>query len=240
MAANQSEHGFTWLSLVPGLDHAPNHVVTSVGVLLALTTVTAIASIQLNKRMKNMDVALVPEPKINFRNFFEIIAEKLFGLTEQVLGKHDAPIYFPLIGTLFLFVFTSNILGLIPGFLPPTDNLNTTLAISSFVFLYYNYRGLRANGLGYLKHFFGPVWWLAPLMLAIELISHLIRPISLAFRLRWNITGDHIVMGVFSDLVPLGVPIIFLGMGLFVSLIQAFVFCLMTMVYISLATAHDH
>jgi len=240
MAANQSEHGFTWLSLVPGLDHAPNHVVTAIGVVVALTALTAAASMQLSRRMKDMDSALVPEPKLNFRNFFEILAEKLYGLTEQTLGEHNAPKYFPLIGTLFVFIFTSNILGLIPGFLPPTDNLNTTLAISAFVFLYYNFKGLQANGLGYLKHFMGPVWWLAPLMFAIELISHLIRPISLAFRLRWNITGDHIVMGVFSDLVPLLVPIIFLGLGLFVSLIQAFVFCMMTMVYISLATAHDH
>ncbi len=240
MASNHSEHGFNWLSLVPGLDHAPNHVVMAAGIVVVLTVLTSIASMQLNRRMKNIDEALVPESKLTFRNFFEIVAEKLYGLVEQVLGKHDAPIYFPLIGTLFVFIFSCNLFGLIPGFLPPTDNLNTTIALSSFVFLYYNYRGLRANGLGYLKHFMGPVWWLAPLMFAIEVISHLIRPISLAFRLRWNITGDHIVMGVFSDLVPLLVPVIFLGMGLFVSLIQAFVFCMMTMVYISLATAHDH
>ena len=240
MAANHSEHGFNWVSLVPGLAEQPNHVVMAAAVLLVLTVMTGIASLQLKKRMQDMDTALVPEPKLTYRNFFEIIAEKLYGLTEQTLGKHDAPLYFPLIGTLFVFIFASNILGLIPGFLPPTDNLNTTLAMSSFVFLYYNYKGIQANGLGYLKHFMGPVWWLAPLMFAIELISHLIRPISLAFRLRWNITGDHIVMGVFSDLVPLLVPVGFLGLGLFVSLIQAFVFCMMTMVYISLATAHDH
>jgi len=240
MASSHGEHGFTWLSLVPGLDHAPNHVVMAAGVVVGLTALTAVASLQLKSRMTNMDVALVPEPKLTYRNFFEIIAEKLYGIVEQVLGKHDAPIYFPLIGTLFVFIFTSNIFGLIPGFLPPTDNLNTTIALSSFVFIYYNYRGLRANGWGYLKHFMGPVWWLAPLMLAIEIISHLIRPVSLAFRLKWNITGDHIVMGVFSDLVPLVVPVVFFGMGAFVSLIQAFVFCMMTMVYISLATAHDH
>jgi F-type H+-transporting ATPase subunit a len=240
MASSHGEHSFTWLSLVPGLEHTPNHVVMAVGVVVGLTALTAVASLQLKSRMKNMEVALVPEPQLTYRNFFEILAEKLYGIVEQVLGKHEAPVYFPLIGTLFVFIFTCNLFGLIPGFLPPTDNLNTTIALSSFVFLYYNYRGLKANGLGYLKHFMGPVWWLAPLMLAIEIISHLIRPVSLAFRLKWNITGDHIVMGVFSDLVPLVVPVVFFGMGAFVSLIQAFVFCMMTMVYISLATAHDH
>jgi F-type H+-transporting ATPase subunit a len=175
-----------------------------------------------------------------FKNFFEIIAESLFKLTENVIGHHDAPIYYPVVGTLFVFVFVSNLLGLIPGLLPPTDNLNTTLALGAFVFLYYNYAGLRAHGLAYLKHFMGPIVWLAPLMLIIEIVSHLFRPISLALRLRGNIMGDHIVLSVFSGLVPYLLPVVFYGLGVFVAFIQAFVFCLMTMVYISLSTSHDH
>jgi F-type H+-transporting ATPase subunit a len=156
-----------------------------------------------------------------------------------VIGKHDAPIYFPVIGSLFVFIFFSNMLGLIPGVIPSTENLNTTLAVGTFVFVYYNYAGLRAHGLAYLKHFLGPVLWLAPLMLVIELASHIFRPISLALRLRGNIMGDHVVLHVFSGLVPLILPVVFYGMGVFVAFIQAFVFCLMTMVYISLSTAHD-
>jgi F-type H+-transporting ATPase subunit a len=118
--------------------------------------------------------------------------------------------------------------------------MNTTLALGLFVFLYYNYAGFKAHGFGYLKQFFGPVIWLAPLMFIIEVASHVFRPLSLALRLRGNIMGDHIVLGVFSGLVPYLLPVIFYGLGVFVAFMQAFVFCLMTMVYISLSTSHDH
>ena len=232
------EHGFNWLHWF-GI-HAPSHVVMGLVVAISLVVLTFAASTQLARAMKMPDGGLIPEPKLTFRNFFEIIAEKLYGLTESVIGHHDAKTYFPIIGTLFMFVFLSNLIGLIPGLLPPTDNLNTTAALGLFVFLYYNYAGLKVNGMAYLKHFFGPVLWLAPLMLVIEIASHVFRPISLALRLRGNIMGDHIVLGVFSDLVPYALPMVFYGLGIFVAFIQAFVFCLMTMVYISLSIAHDH
>jgi F-type H+-transporting ATPase subunit a len=201
---------------------------------------TWVARVQLLRVMQVEDGGLIPESKLTFRNFFEIIAENLYKLTEMVMGEHDAAYYFPAIGTMFLFIFTSNLVGLIPGFLPPTDNLNTTLALGIFVFVYYNYIGLKTHGIAYLKHFLGPLLWLAPLMLVIEIASHVFRPISLAFRLRGNIMGDHVVLHVFSDLVPVLLPVVFYGLGVFVAFIQAFVFCLMTMVYISLSTAHDH
>jgi F-type H+-transporting ATPase subunit a len=234
------EHGFNWINLIPGLNQLPNHVATALVVAALLVVTTFIARGQLARAMRLEGGALVPESTLTYRNFFELIAESLYKMTASVIGHHDAPIYFPVIGTLFIFIFTCNLLGLIPGFLPPTDNLNTTLALGLFVFLYYNYVGLRTNGIGYVKHFFGPVAWLAPLMFFIELASHIFRPVSLAFRLRGNIMGDHAVLGVFSSLVPYFVPVIFYGLGLFVSFIQAFVFCLMTMVYISLSSAHDH
>lgn len=233
-------HGFTWISHVPVLGELPNNVAMTILVGGALAGMTFVASRQLHTVMAKPDGGLIPEPKINFRNFFEIIAEKLYGLTTSVIGHHNAPKYFPIIGTLFLFIFASNIVGLIPGVLPSTEDLNTTLALGLFVFVYYNYVGLRENGLSYLKHFLGPVLFLAPLMLVIELASHLFRPLSLALRLRGNIMGDHVVLGVFSDLVPYLLPVVFYGIGVFVAFIQAFVFCLMTMVYISLSTAHDH
>jgi F-type H+-transporting ATPase subunit a len=233
-------HGFTWLSLIPGLEHAPNHVVMAALVSAILAVCVWIVRGQLTRVMQGPTGGVVPDKKLTFKNFFEIAAESLYGLTESVMGHHEAPIFFPVIGTLFVFIFASNIIGIIPGFLPPTDNLNTTLALGAFVFIYYNYAGLRANGSSYLKHFLGPVLWLAPLMLVIEIASHLARPISLALRLRGNIMGDHVILGVFSDLVPQLLPVIFYGLGVFVAFIQAFVFCLMTMVYISLSTAHDH
>jgi F-type H+-transporting ATPase subunit a len=100
--------------------------------------------------------------------------------------------------------------------------------------------GLKENGVGYLKHFLGPLIWLAPLLLPIELISHMVRPASLGLRLAGNMTGDHTVLGIFLNLVPIGVPMVFYVLGLFVCFLQAFVFSLLSMVYISMATAHDH
>lgn len=234
------EHGFNWIQLIPGLEHAPNHVVMAIVIATILMACTFLAARMLSRASKSADGALVPESKWTFRNFFEVVAESLYKLTESVLGHHEAPHYFPVIGTLFVFIFASNLVGLIPGFLPPTDNMNTTLALGAFVFLYYNYVGLKINGLAYLKHFLGPVLWLAPLMLIIEIASHVFRPLSLALRLRGNIMGDHVVLSIFSDLVPFVLPVIFYGLGMFVAFVQAFVFCLMTMVYISLSTAHDH
>ncbi len=233
-------HSFNWLSLIPGLEHAPNHVVMTIIISVALVVLTLVARLQLARAMDGAGGGVVPDSRMTFRNFFEIVAESLFKLTESVIGHHDAPRYFPVVGTLFVFILTANLIGLIPGLLPPTDNLNTTLALGVFVFIFYNIAGFRAHGLGYLKHFLGPVLWLAPLLLIIEVASHVFRPISLALRLRGNIMGDHVVLGVFSSLVPYVLPVVFYGLGVFVAFIQAFVFCLMTMVYISLSTSKDH
>jgi F-type H+-transporting ATPase subunit a len=158
------------------------------------------------------------------------------------MGEEEAKKYFTVIMLLFTFVFVNNLIGLLPGFLPPTDNINTTLALGVFVFLYYNYQGIRAQGIvGHIKHFMGPVWYLAILIFPIELISHVVRPLSLGLRLKGNMEGDHLVLSIFSGLVPYLVPIPFYVIGLFVCFMQAFVFTLLTMVYISLATAHhDH
>ena len=138
-------HGFNWLGSLAHAFHAPIHVVTTVFVIAVLMITTLIARAQLVSYQKNRNEGLVPEKKLTFRNFFEIMAEQLFGLCENVMGRHEAEQFFPVIGGLFVFIFASNLLGLIPGFLPPTDNLNTTLALGAFVFLYYNFSGLKAN-----------------------------------------------------------------------------------------------
>jgi len=220
--------------------HHYGHVVMAAAIVLLIMILAIIARLQLNSAEKREDQGLVPDEKFTVRNFFEIVSEKLYGLSINVMGKHGAEKYFPVVGALFLFIFVSNFIGLIPGLLPPTDNLNTTFALGAFVFIYYNFVGLKENGLAYLKHFAGPVLWLAPLMLVVEVASHVFRPISLGLRLRGNIMGDHVVLGIFNDLLPYAVPAIFYGVGLLVSLVQAFVFCLMTMVYISLSATHDH
>jgi F-type H+-transporting ATPase subunit a len=233
------EAHFYWLDLL-NVPEESGHVVMALLVAGILVLTTAVARTQLVRQMSTAEGGLVPDEHWSFKNFFEIIAESLFKLTESVIGHHEAPAYFPIIGTLFLFIFMSNIVGLIPGFLPPTENFNTTLGLGVFVFLYYNYVGLREHGIKYLKQFMGPVLWLAPLMFIIEVASHIFRPLSLALRLRGNIMGDHVVLGVVSGLVPYLLPVVFYGLGVFVAFIQAFVFCLMTMVYISLSISHDH
>lgn len=232
------EHeAFTWLGLIPGLEHYPIHIVTSVFLIGLLTVLGLVATLKLKAAGES---ALIPEGTLTYRNFFELVAEKIYGFCENVMGAHDTEKYFPVIATLFLFVFGANLIGLIPGFLPPTENMNVTLAAGLFVFLYYNYQGFKEHGIGYIKHFFGPVWYMAPILFVIELLSHFFRPMTLALRLRGNIMGDHIILSTFHSLVPYGVPVIFYGLGLFVAFVQAFVFCLLTMVYISLSTAHDH
>lgn len=234
------EHGYNLLSHLPFFKDLPTHVGMTILIAGVIMVMTWVARGQLISVMRTAGGGLVPESKLTYRNFFEIVAESLFKLTESVIGHHEAPLYFPVVGSLFVFIFVANLVGLLPIFKPPTDNLNTTLALGLFVFVYYNFVGFKAHGVAYLKHFLGPVLWLAPLMLIIELASHLFRPISLALRLRGNIYGDHIVLGVFSGLAPYLLPIIFYALGVFVAFLQAFVFCLMTMVYISLSTSHDH
>ena len=130
-------------------------------------------------------------------------------------------------------------MGLVPGFSPPTSNFNITLGLGVASFLTYNAIGIRAQGLvNYLKHFVGPIWWLGVLMVPLELIDNLVRPLSLSLRLFGNMMGDHLVLEIFTDLTKLVVPVLFYFLGAFVSLIQAFVFTLLSVIYVSLAVGH--
>ncbi|NIT14434.1 MAG: F0F1 ATP synthase subunit A [Candidatus Dadabacteria bacterium] len=185
---------------------------------------------------------VVPAEKFTLTNIFEILTiDFLLNLLAGIFGsKKAAKTYFPLLATSFFVILFSNILGLIPGFLPPTGNFNTTLAYALVIFVMYNYYGVKENGWGYLKHFMGPMIYLAPLMIIIEIISHLVRPLSLSLRLFWNMTGDHLVLGIFTDLTHLIIPVLFVGLGLFVSFLQAFIFTMLSSIYIALSIAHEH
>lgn len=229
-------HDFTWLGLISDkINHSNIHIYTAGLVVLFLIVATALA----RPRLKRIEERIIPEGKTSLPNIFEVAVENILGLMEGIMGP-SAKKYFPLIGTIFIYIFLCNAIALIPGFVPPTDNINTNFAVSMTVFVYYNFMGIKENGLkNYIKHLLGPILWLGPLMLIIELIGHLVRPVSLALRLFGNITGDHLVMGIFSGLTPILVPVIFLALGLFVSFIQAFVFSLLSTIYIGLATAHD-
>jgi len=185
------------------------------------------------------DAGLVPPPKLGLRNLFEVLADTVLGLMAGVMGEKAAKRYLPLVGTLFMFILFSNLLGLIPGFLPPTDSLKTNLALSVSVFVLSHFFGVREHGPKYFKHFLGPIWWLIPLMLPIELISHIARPVSLSMRLLGNIVGDHKLVLVFFGIFPLLLPVPFMVMGVLVCVVQAVVFSLLTTVYISQAVAHE-
>jgi F-type H+-transporting ATPase subunit a len=184
----------------------------------------------------------VPGP---LQNFAEVVLEAFFDLLEQMIGKQGRQ-FLPLVGTVGLFILTSNLLGNLPGFQAPTANWNTTVALALTVFVWYNYAGIRKHGLvGYLKHFCGPIWWLAPIMFPIEFIGHLARPVSLSVRLFGNIFGEESVIGILISLAWLVMPyMIWLGvmlpLSLFTAAVQTFVFIMLTMVYIAGAVEEGH
>jgi F-type H+-transporting ATPase subunit a len=226
---------FNWIQYLTHVEHQYTHVITAI----AVTALIFVLGIYARIKLGSGEAAIVPAGKFSVRGFFEMITEGTYTLADQVIG-HDGARYVPLAASIFTFVLINNLMGLFPGMTPATDNLNTSFAIGIFSFVYYNYVGIKYDGVKYFVHFLGPVWWLAWLILPIELISHAFRPLTLGLRLAGNITADHTVVGVFHQLFPIGLPVPFYAMGLIVSLIQAFVFALLTLVYVMLAKAHDH
>jgi F-type H+-transporting ATPase subunit a len=226
---------FNWTQLIPGVGHYYTHVATLIIVSILIMAIGLVARASLG----NGQTAVVPTDKFSSRGIFEVFTEYIGDLSTQVIGHHGRD-FAPYFAAIFTYILFNNLVGLIPGMTPATQNFNTTFAFGVFSFLAYNVIGIKKGGLGYLKHFLGPVMWLAPLMLIIEIISHIIRPLTLGLRLANVMTGDHTVLSVFLGLFPIGPAIPFYAMGLLVCTIQAFVFTLLSMVYVALATAHDH
>ncbi|MBZ5589881.1 MAG: F0F1 ATP synthase subunit A [Acidobacteriia bacterium] len=170
----------------------------------------------------------------------ELFLTGLSNLAEDVIGHGRGRDFVPFVAGLAFFIFTSNIFGIVFFLQPPTANTSTTFALSLTAFLFYNIVGIRRQGpLNYAKHFMGPVWWLFPLMVPIEIISHLARVLSLALRLFGNIFGEHTATGMFLIIVPLFVPAM-MGLGLLGATIQTFIFVMLTTVYVSGAVAEEH
>ncbi len=226
------EHPFTWVSVIPGLNRLQDHTATATLVIAALLVWAFVA----RRQIQAASDAVVPDATLTARNSLEIFVEWFVGFIDGLLG-HKGRQFVHVYATFFLFILAANLTGLLPGFVPPTSNFNVTLALGVTSFLVYNYYGFRAKGVGYLKHFLGPIWWLAFLMLPLELIDNFVRPVSLALRLFGNMTGDHLVLEIFTGLTKIGVPVIFYMLGAFVSLIQAFVFTILSIIYLSLALA---
>ncbi len=181
-------------------------------------------------------ISMVPS---GVQNLMESVVTGIEGLIEETMGE-EGKAYFPMIATFALFILVCNLLGLIPGFYPPTANLNTNAALALTVFFMTHIVGFRKHGIGYLKHFMGPIIWLAPLMFVIEVIGHIARPLSLTLRLFGNMYGHEIVLMIFLALVPLFLPIPMMLMGVLVAFIQTFVFTLLAMIYIAGALEEAH
>jgi F-type H+-transporting ATPase subunit a len=220
------------LNLIP---HEPphdySHVSYAIIVIVLLMIIAILGTRALRKESKKY---FVPEGRLTFRSAGEMIVEGILNIVKENMGPRG-PEFMMIIGTLALFIFLSNILGLIPGFHSPTENINTTAACAITVFVLTHYYGFREHGIKYLKQFTGPVVWLIPLMLPIELIGHFVRPVSLSIRLFGNIFGDHTAVAIFFSLVPLLLPLPMMALGLLVAIIQTFVFILLSMTYFSLA-----
>jgi len=173
------------------------------------------------------------------QNFFEMIVSFLRGLVSESIGDH-AQKYVPIIGALFVFIAMGNLFGLFFFLQPPTGSLSTTVALAVISFVYFNVQGIREHGLGgYLKHFMGPLLLIAPLFFVIEIIGTFARILSLSLRLFMNIFGEHTTTNVFASLVPVVVPWPMMALGIFTALLQAYVFALLSAVYVSGAVAHE-
>lgn len=179
-----------------------------------------------------------------FPGKMQLVLEGLYqafqSLIDDVIGKEGRK-FLPALATLGIFIAVSNLIGLFPEMGSPTANLNVTVGCALFVFLYYHYQGVKKHGFfGYLKHFMGPVWWLAWLFFPIEIISHFSRPLSLSMRLFGNIFGEDLVIIIIASIVPFIAPLPVMALATFTSLLQAFIFVMLSVIYLSGAIASEH
>jgi F-type H+-transporting ATPase subunit a len=171
------------------------------------------------------------------------LAEMVHGFVsdqaDSIIG-HGAQKFVMFTTVILIFVLSSNLLGMVPGLLAPTSKATVPLGVALVCWFYYHYYGFRENGFGYFKQFLGPIWWISWMMLPIELISHLARILSLTVRLYANMFAGEMVTLVFFSLVPIGIPLVFMALHLGVALLQAYIFMLLTMIYVSQAISHEH
>ena len=208
--------------------HAYPHVIYSWLVILLLIGFATLAT---------RNIEMVPTKA---QNFFELVISGMEEFMVDITGE-EGRWFFPIIATIFIYIAVSNLLGLIPGFYPPTASINTTVACAIPVFLFTHFIGIKYHGIKYIKHFLGPVWWLIPIILPIEIIGHLARVLSLSFRLFGNITGHELVLMILFMLAgAFFAPLPIMAMGIFVAFVQAFVFFLLSIMYFSGAMEEAH
>jgi F-type H+-transporting ATPase subunit a len=224
----------------PVTEHGLEPLVASFFVMLFLVVV----AFAVRPQLVDYEKSVIPDAKLSVRTFLEVFIGFWYGTMKDMMGPRRAKRYFPLVGALACLIFFSNVLGLIPGFIPPTSNWNVTMGCALVVFVMFNYYGFKENGLGYLKHLFGPYigWWGIPinlLLFIIEVISTLIRPLTLSIRLMLNMAVDHLLVTLMLSMAALLLPIPVMILGTLVVVVQVMVFCLLTSIYIALATDHE-
>jgi len=234
---------FTWGGLLEPLEHLmssygidphPGMDALFVSIMLILLAYFA------GRKYRKTEM-VEPDGKISLGNTLEFVISGLLNLFSGIIHHPGtARKMFFMLGTFAFFILGNNLIGAVPGFNPPTDQFNVTIVLGLTTFLTAHFLGIKAHGFSYIKKFMGPVWWLAPLIFPIELISHLVRPLSLSIRLFGNMTGDHKVVAAFFALVALGLPIPFMGLGIFIAFLQTFVFILLSAVYFQDALDHPH
>jgi len=215
--------------------HTLEPVVVSLLVMLLLIVLASIVK----GKITQSDQAVIPDDKLSLRTIFELLVGFVYDTMKDAMGAERAKKFFPVVATSFLFVLTSNMLGLIPGFAPPTSSWDVTMGAALVVFIAFNYYGFKENGFNYVKHLAGPVWWLAWLILPLEIMSTFIRPLTLSVRLMINMSVDHLMVGVVHSLFMYVLPVVIMMLGTLVIVVQAYVFTLLSAVYIALATEHE-
>lgn len=212
--------------------HDPNHLVPDYIVMSLIVAAILILLFSLAARR----ITLIPSKS---QSVLELIVQAFESQLTEIVGEQGRK-YLPLIATVGIFIFAANLIGLVPGMMSPTSKLNVTVGCALVVFLYYHWQGIKAQGpVNYLKHFFGPIPALAPLLLPIEIISHFSRVVSLSIRLFGNIFAEELLIVVMASIIPFFLPLPFMAIAIFTSLIQAFVFVLLSCIYIAGAVAHE-
>ncbi|MBN2528623.1 MAG: F0F1 ATP synthase subunit A [Deltaproteobacteria bacterium] len=231
---------FTGLSYIEKTPISIQYVIA----LIFISLLIILLVLSVRPKLTNIEKGLMPDARLNTRTFFEMMIEGVLNMMDTTMSRKHALFFLPLIATCAFMIFFSNFLGLIPGFLPPTANFNTTFSMAVIIFFVTHIYGVKEQGLRYFAHFFGPIrkWYAFPFMLmmfAIEVVSHLSRPLSLGVRLAGNMLADHTVVATFTLLVPFLLPVPMLLLGVLVCIVQVAVFCILSMVYIGMAVAHE-
>jgi F-type H+-transporting ATPase subunit a len=206
---------------------------------LFVALLVILMALAIRGQLADYEKSVIPDDKLTLRTFFEILTGTFYTMMSDMMGPKRAKRYFPIIGTCACFVFFGNLIGLVPGFTPPTSCWNITAGCALVVFLSFNYYGIKENGLGYFKHLAGPVWWMAWLIFPLEVISLCIRPITLSIRLMLNMAVDHLLVTIAASIFVFLLPIPIMVLGTLVIIVQVVVFCLLSSIYIALATEHE-